>query len=351
MEDGSKSSKKRVTYSDIAEALGVSKMTVSYSMRNDPRISETTRLRVQEKAIEMGYSPDPMLSALAHYRSENREKPANSVLAWINFCKHPEEQRKREVFNCYWKGAEEAARKRGYQLKEFRLQELSLQRMHSIFKARGIRGILLTPTPADEEPAAEELAAFPWESYATVRFGESLRSLNVDFISSAQVPNTILAFEEMQRKGYQRIGFVGHYQRQRLFSAGYIWAQHALPKSQQLEPLFLPNANHRERLYDDLGNWMKSQQPDAIICTAVGILETLKKLGCKIPKDIGLVSMSKQDNPIDAGIDQNSEEIGRTAIRALVSQLDENRYGFPRTPKEILVEGHWTDGSMLPRKT
>lgn len=343
-------SKRRVTYSDIAKELGVSKMTVSYSLRNDPRISEVTRLRVQEKANEMGYQPDPMLSALAHYRSANQDKPANSVLAWVNFCRQPEKQREREVFNCYWKGAKEAAHKLGYQLEEFRLKDLPLHRMHSIFKARGIRGIILTPTPTDEEPSPEELSAFPWKDYATVRFGESLRFLSVDFISSAQVPNTILAFEAMQNKGYSRIGFVGHYLRHRLFSAGYLWAQLALPKSRQLKPLFLSDDEDQSQFEGEFARWVNSQKPDAIICSAANILKSLKKMGYNVPQDIGLASLSKQDNPIDAGIDQNSMEIGRTAVRTLIAQLDENRYGIPDTPKEVLVEGHWTDGSMLPGK-
>lgn len=348
MEKNADPSKRRITYSDIAKALGVSKMTVSYSMRNDPRISEATRIRVQEKAVEMGYQPDPMLSALANYRSANQDKPAKAVLAWINFFKQPEKQREWDVFNCYWVGAKEAARKLGYQLEEFRLKDIPLHRMHSIFKARGIRGIIITPTPAEEEPSPEELDAFPWKDYATVRFGESLRFLKVDFISSSQVPNAILAFEEMQKKGYQRIGFVGHYLRHRLFSAGYLWAQQALPLSRQLKPLYLTIDDERSKLESKLGKWMQSQKPDAIICSAANILQTLKCLGYKVPQDIGLASMSKQDNPINAGIDQNSEEIGCAAIRTLVAQLDENRYGIPATQKEILVEGHWIDGSMLP---
>ncbi len=341
------SSKKRITYNDIAEALGVSKMTVSYSLRNDPRISETTRIRVQRKAEEMGYEPDPLLSALSSYRHGNQNKKQKAALAWINFHRHPEKQREQEVFNRYWKGANEAAGRLGFQLEEFRLSELSLHRMHSIFRARGIRGILLTPTPTDEEPSADELITFPWKDYAIVRFGESLRSLKVNFVSSAQVSNAILAFEELQKKGYERIGFAGQYLRHRLFSAGYLWAQQALPKSRQLKPLFLPDEDSEQRL-DILVGWLQKQKPDALICSAPNLFQTLKKLGYRIPEDLGLASMSRHDNPINAGIDQNPEEIGRTAIQALASQINENSYGLPATPKEILVEGKWVDGSMLP---
>ncbi len=339
--------KKRITYSDIADALGVSKMTVSYALRNDPRISEAMRLRVQQKAEEMGYTPDPMLSALSSYRHSRHEKKANAVLAWLNFQRHPGKQREQGVFNLYWKGAREAAEKLGFHLEEFQRSEISLQRMHTIFKARGIRGLILSPTPQFEEPSANELGHFPWKDYSMVRFGESLRALNVNFVSSAQVTNTILAFEQVQQRGYRRIGFAGQYLRHRLFSAGYLWAQQALPRSRQLKPLFLPDEDSFQRL-ETIRRWIERQKPDAIICSAPHMFQSLEKLDCRIPDDIGLVSMSRHDNPIDAGINQNAEEIGRTAILSLVSQLNENNYGIPATPKEILVEGRWVDGSMLP---
>jgi hypothetical protein len=63
------------------------------------------------------------------------------------------------------------------------------------------------------------------------------------------------------------------------------------------------------------------------------------------------LTRSKHDSTINAGIDEDPEEIGRTAISFLVSQLNENRYGFPETQKEILVQGRWFDGSMLPAHT
>jgi DNA-binding LacI/PurR family transcriptional regulator len=339
----------RVTYSDIAQELGVSKMTVSYSLRNDPRISEATRIRVQKKAEAMGYSPDPMLSALSNYRHDTRAAGTQAALAWINFHHHPEKQRKKEVFNLYWKGAHETAHRLGFQLEEFKLKDLPLHRMHSIFKARGIRGIILTPTPNEEEPFPAELDSFPWKDYSIIRFGESLRALKVNFVSSAQVTNTILAFEEIQKRGYQRIGFIGHYLRHRLFSAGYLWAQQALPASRQLQPLFLPDNDSASHL--PLKQWIKKQKPDAVICTAPHLLQHLQELGVRIPHELGVASISKHDNPIDAGIDQNPEAIGRTAVITLVSQLNENSYGIPDAPKEILVEGRWVDGSMLPRQS
>lgn len=55
----------QLTLRDIAEAAGVSEMTVSRALRNSSDVSEKTRLRIQEIAAKMGYVPNKIASALA----------------------------------------------------------------------------------------------------------------------------------------------------------------------------------------------------------------------------------------------------------------------------------------------
>ena len=74
----------RVTQQDIAEAVGLSAVSVSLALRNSSRISAATRDRVQQAAKEMGYSPDPMLQSLSSYRRQSARKPVDSVIAWID---------------------------------------------------------------------------------------------------------------------------------------------------------------------------------------------------------------------------------------------------------------------------
>ena len=46
---------KKVTIQDIADALGVSRNTVSKAINNSDRIADDTREKILQKAIEMGY--------------------------------------------------------------------------------------------------------------------------------------------------------------------------------------------------------------------------------------------------------------------------------------------------------
>ncbi len=58
-----------VTLADIARELGVSKMTVSRAINNNPLISAETRKRVLEVARRMNYQPNQHARALATNRS------------------------------------------------------------------------------------------------------------------------------------------------------------------------------------------------------------------------------------------------------------------------------------------
>src|SRR4051812_43588272 len=50
--------KKRVTIADLARVLGMDKSSVSLALRDSPRISEATRLRVRNAANAHNYSPN-----------------------------------------------------------------------------------------------------------------------------------------------------------------------------------------------------------------------------------------------------------------------------------------------------
>ena len=58
-----------VTMSEIAERAGCSQATVSKALRNAPDVSAAKRKAVQDIALEMGYRPNPLVSALMACRA------------------------------------------------------------------------------------------------------------------------------------------------------------------------------------------------------------------------------------------------------------------------------------------
>ncbi|MDF7801631.1 LacI family DNA-binding transcriptional regulator [Pontiellaceae bacterium B1224] len=339
------SEKPRVTLRDIAKQLGVSHVTVSKALRNQSGASAELKARIRQKADEMGYTPDPMLSALSHYRKTSKEKPVQSALAWINTWSNPKELRNHREFDLYWEGAKASAKRFGYHLEEFNLAEIPMRRLEGILKSRNIQGILM---PSVGLHFSKELEQFDWSSFATVRFGLTVPFPPTHFVTSAQMMNTMHSIERVHQLGYQRIGFVCEYWEKRFFGVGYSWAQKKLPKEQQLPPLLMNANDNLDQEQCALEIWLRYNKPDAIITDKSEVPLMLQNLGYRIPEDIGVATTSIHDTPINAGIDQRPEEIGRAAIRILTALIAERSFGLPDCLNETLVEGNWVDGSMLP---
>jgi len=64
-------SEKNITISDVAEALGVSKTTVSRAISGKGRIGEATRKRVLEYIDKYDYKPNVIAKSLAQSKTFN----------------------------------------------------------------------------------------------------------------------------------------------------------------------------------------------------------------------------------------------------------------------------------------
>ena len=337
----------RIGLREIARCLGVSHVTVSLALRDSPRVSASTKERIKKAANEMGYRPDPMLTALAAYRSRRSTPEIHSVVAWINAWADPEELRGYKEFDLYWKGASECAAKFGYRLEEFRLhKQMTPRRLHQIFRARNIRGILLPP----HGPYRLDWQDFPWHEYAVARFGRSLKFPAAHLVTADQLTNTYLAVEQMRERGYRRIGLLtfasdldplGSH-----FTAGFLSARELLDSADSL-PIFCIEKPITGDLVARFQRWMEKEKPDALLSTVEHKI-LLRDVGYRVPEDIAVAATSILDGGVDSGIDQHPEEIGRVGFLLLNSLIHDGERGIPEVFRQILVEGSWVDGTSLP---
>lgn len=337
---------RRVTQRDIAQVVGVSHNTVSLALRNDPRVLKETRVRIQKKAAEMGYAPDPMLTAMGHYCRTTRRIPVRAEFAWLNLWQDPAKLYAYHEFEQYRKGALASARRHGYQLEEFIVKNMPLERLDKTLKTRNVRGILIPPAPP---PTFSGLDRFPWQDYVVVRLGITSPLPFPHSVAIDDVGNSVLALERILSKGYKRVAFVGERAMQRSFGAGFYWAQRTLPAQQRLPMLFLPlkePAKHRSKL----AAWIRNHRPDAILTDNGELPGLLSDLGIRVPDDIGLSTTTLCDTPIDAGIDHNPAEIGRMGIVSLIAHLNDPSGSLSDIRSQIHVSGTWVDGSMLPSR-
>jgi DNA-binding LacI/PurR family transcriptional regulator len=346
-DDPSSEAGKRVSLRDIAGELRISHVTVSRALRRQANVSKDLSARIQQKAEEMGYIPDPLLASLSRYSKNGKAHAIRAELAWVNTWNPPEQLRRYKEFDLYWKGASDNAKRMGYHLEAFNLNDLSLSRLQSILHARNIQGILLPPLGSPSTPILDSLN---WNAFAVVRFGQAIPQPAAHIVNSSQLENAMLAFDRIRQRGYQRIGCVCEYSRMRFFGSGYSWAQCALPAPQQL-PLLTKNPAHNfEQKQQTLDAWVRQYKPDAILTDDAELPDMLNNLGYRVPEDIGLATTSVHDTPIDTGIDQRPYDIGWAATRMLGSLINEKAFGLPNCRSELLIEGQWVDGSMLPQR-
>ena len=341
---------KRVTIYDIAAKVGVSHSTVALALRNHHRISEKRRRQILQVAKEMGYSPDPLLAALASYRAQIQPTKLQNAIVWLNHWEQPERLRgAHREFDAYWRGAHSSAQRFGYRLDEVRWEpEFSAQRFEQILLTRAIRGVLIPP-----HPVPPDWGDFDWNKFSVIRFGLSVPKPDSHLVTADQLRAVLMAARKISELGYQRIGLVIPEDQDRRLGGNFIGGFAAAQTFYQLA--VLPPFLIEERFYlsDNargaqlLQRWLNKHKPDALLTSVGSLPEILRELGYRVPKDIAVAGTSI-DVPVDAGIDQHSEAIGRVAVEMLVSQINLNERGEPEDPSRILIESRWRDGNSLP---
>jgi DNA-binding LacI/PurR family transcriptional regulator len=139
----------------------------------------------------------------------------------------------------------------------------------------------------------------------------------------------------------------------RLFGSGFFWAQSQIPEKLRLPCFLLPEYFDAmdAKLNRALTAWMEKNKPQAIFHDALALPEMLVRAGYRIPEDVAIAGTTVMESEpySTAGIDQNSDEIGRAALLVLLSQIHDNAFGLPAIPRQMLVQGSWVDGPSLPR--
>lgn len=340
----------RVSLRDIAQAVGVSHVTVSLALRGDPRISAARRKEIVATAERLGYRPDPMLASLSAYRQARKPVEIRSTIAWLNQWPDPRRLRRFHEFDAYWRGASEYAAWLGYRLEEFVVtKDMTPARLLQILLARNVRGVLIPP-----HSNGLDLPDFDWSLFSVVRLGTSVTHPRAHIVGSDQKNCASLAFARVWEKGYRRIGYITSLRFDRNtggnFRAGYLSAQDEhVPLRRHHAPLVLSEESTPTDVRR-LRRWLKVARIDAVVSSLGNIATVLELAGCRVPEDLGVAALSHLDGQFDAAVDQNSGEVGRVAMATLAGLVHQNERGIPQFCRRILVEGRWVDGTSLPNR-
>jgi LacI family transcriptional regulator len=339
---------RRITLRDIATAAGIHYATVSRALNGSPLIAEETRERVQKIAREMGYVPDPMLSALTVYRSALRPEPFHASIAWVTNSFSRTEWKSCETFDLYFKGARERAASLGYTLEEFWLREpgMNWRRNSEVLLARGITGLIVAP-----QPKPKMRVRLDWPHFSAVAIGYTTFSPYLHIITNDQFHSVVTAVRNTRARGYRRIALWlwarGNDERiDRGWTGGFLAQQQYWPPSGQLPVYYI----HGSAMSPE--DWIKEYRPDAIVGD-FNMAQLIEKAGYKIPEDIGFasyISLNRNSGNL-CGIDENATATGAAAVDLLVNMMNRGERGVPKIHRRILIEGTWQDGTTLRPST
>jgi LacI family transcriptional regulator len=337
---------------DIATAAGVSRMTVSYALRNHPKISAATRQRVQRIARELCYAPDAEMH-LAMRQIQKAKVKELLPIAWINNDPEPDLWQRYAYLTPFRKGAEARGRELGYKLEDIwaRAPGMTLRRISSILFHRGIQGVILAPSLLN----SIEHFRLDWKHFACVSFEKSVMAPRVHRITPDYLYNMTLALRMARRLGYRRIGVLlsTHFVRRSHHSYGAAVSDfhNRVPEAERIPPLFfsLGAAGRSDpRKAIAASQWLETHRPDVLICQHSAVPDWLQSLGYRVPEDIGVLHLAIDGDVEDwAGIWQKKNEIGGETVELLVSLMQRHRHGLPETPHDTVIPGCWKFGWTL----
>lgn len=321
-------------------------MTVSRVLRKQRNISPETQEKVLGIAKQLGYRPNPLVSALMSYRRAAHPVKSFSTLGYITNFPVRDEWKQRPLFKEFYDGAAESADRNGYRLEEFWLREpgMTATKLSRILYHRNVPGVLIAPLPH-----AHGHLRMDWEKFSAVTFGYSLAMPMLHRAVNHQFRSMRLAMRQLRKFGYRRPGLA--------MSANYDsrvdfqWSASFLVEQRRNDPSdCVPLCITEEEQWNEASfiEWFRRGEPDVIICQQTEVLDWLAKLEVRVPDDVGFVHMNCPDKSGKfAGIYQNGKVIGEVAVDFLVGMVQRNERGVPELAHSISVEGTWVDGSTI----
>lgn len=325
---------------EIAQTLGISKMTVSRALRGERHVNPALATQIQQTARHLGYVPDPEVARLMTHLRESRSSKTRQTLAFI--WSDPDPVRMRTTWpRLVFSGASQRASELGYDLESFEItpDRMTPARLARILEHRGIHGIIIGPLLS----RSRSHLRLPWEKFSAVVIGLGLSSPSLNRVHHHHFKGMHTALHHLKKAGYKRIAHCSSsILDQRMFGA---WSasfliHHPLGPTAATSLLHLPRELQRATFL----KWCAATRPDAILDSGNNLAPWIQSLPPDLRPHLATLSWSP-DHPHIPGLDQRPETIGHSALDLLAAQLHQNERGIPSYAKTLMIEGTWHPAS------
>ena len=331
---------------ELARLLGLSHTTVSEALRASPRVKSETRERVLKAAHDVGYRHNPLAGALMSEMRRSRSGTFRGVLAVIDL-DGPE---KRPATNAPWhseltRGASERAIELGFKVEPFIMgrNDISITRLDSILKSRGIHGVFLLPVSQDPD-----LTQLDWTRFAGVYADYIIEHPGLHSVCSDHYRSMMMTLPRLHALGYKRPGLVltSHHDERLLYrweAAFQAYHNHHRDFFSWVPPLIIPEITRAEFI-----PWFTATQPDVVLCHRAEVIEWMQACGASVPQTHGFCCLNLIMNVTPcAGLDLQPWLLGLRGVELLIALIHRNEYGVPDIPSTTTIPALWVDGPTL----
>jgi LacI family transcriptional regulator len=325
------------TVRDVARKAGVSAMTVSRVVNDQPGVSSETRKKIEAAIAELNYAPSKVAGSLTSQRTELLGMIVPDV--------------SNPFFGPIVRGAETAARKAGYRLLLCNSEsDLRLEKDYvSDLVEHRVEGLLIAPVG---DKSAGHLGRLVDRRFPVVLLDRQVEGLACDSVTLDNVDSARRLAAHLISVGHRRIAMVTDADdvstgRERLQGFKDALADAAIPF---VEDLVFHTTT------DQIGGYRAAQlilgmeeRPTAIFAvnnmTAVGVIQALRQASIRVPEEISLVCFDDVQHlavisPFLTVMDQPAETMARVAMQLLLERIAGNAGRQPRTvtfPGELIV--------------
>ena len=307
----------KLTIADVANALGVSKTTVSRAISGKGRISEETTRRVIDFIDRNNYRPNVLARGLAQQRSYNIGVICPTEYDIFAF----------PFFHACLRGIGDVTAANGYDILITIVEDSKTRELQRVVDNGKVDGVILTRTTAND-PLADFLKAgdVPFAAIGSTPDPEILHVDNDHLGACRELTSMLL------KKGCRRLALIGNDEghvvtqlRRDGFEAGYEAA--GIPISQAVVRLDASDSGRVVGIVREL----RGQSVDGVVCMDEKItgqvMAACKEQGVRIPGEWKLASfydiaMLANSSPSVTAIRFDDRRLGAAAAQLLLDVLD-----------------------------
>jgi len=330
------------TIRSLASELKLSPTTVSDALRGHGRVDPATARKVIAAAERVGYKLNPLTSVLMSGLRRSQGATFRGTLAAIDISEpqQPHGPFPRQIMA----GARKRGAELGFSLEEYLVGvgALSYQRLETILKSRGTRGVMILP--AWEAP---DLSTLDWPNFAGIYTDCVIEHPPLHAICPDHYRSMTDLLERLLERGYTRPGLILEKGRDDRLKLRHSAAFRAFVQSRNLpDPVPVLFADHYVK--EEFCPWFKQHKPDVVLGHYDIAMDWMEACGARIPEKHGFVCLNvlNRSRPC-AAIDLQPQILGARAVELLIGQLQRNEYGCPDWPTTTTLHARWVEGPSV----